>query len=90
MIDGEHAFKSASAFGSRTDRARCPDQSLAEISRSELSKALRGAKLRARGPILGFGPISQTFGRWVNLGATWAQNPPFMCPNKVFDECKAN
>jgi len=35
-------------------------------------------------------PIAQTFGRWVNLGATWAQNPPFSCPNKVFEECKAN
>jgi hypothetical protein len=23
-------------------------------------------------------------------GATWAQNPPFLCPNKVFEERKAN
>jgi hypothetical protein len=25
-----------------------------------------------------------------NLGATWAQNPPFSCPNKVFEKCEAN
>src|SRR5205807_5890982 len=30
------------------------------------------------------------FGRWGNLGATWAQNPLFLYPNTVFEECKAN
>ena len=62
MIDGEHAFKSASTFGSRTDRARCPDQSLAEISRSELSKALRRETSRTW----------PNFGVWTHLPNFWA------------------
>jgi hypothetical protein len=40
--------------------------------------------------LLGAAHIAQNFGRWENLGATWAQNPPFLCPNTVFEECKAN
>jgi hypothetical protein len=62
---------------------------LPKVGEKGLSKAKSSYRLNPRNFWV-LPPSPKFLSDWVNLGAPWAQNPPFSCPNKVFEECKAN